>query len=533
MLLAPQRQRRSFHEPELQWSRRAASLVELLTFRLPLWSRISLENCNFNVPKKSPHMRVSQYYKLGRSQPTLSFVDVKLDGDIALYISPRAVRLTPTPLGQECTSLIRNFFATVIDLIKRKKHQEAVALLRQLKEPNETHLGVSTDVGRGRGLASTKAAEMWEAFSKSKAAASGLLSDLEDTVLFIDGIREDIVSDITTNIIREPLIRFTQEVCAYHGIPLSPNVSSGPVWNPKKRGWEVKFVSLPTPEDEKLLLVPKEFVRLNMDYDVDKYYQHYILEYLQDSELGAQSELVKTLKDGTPYVTKKDCKEKHGGGKTLITNITMQDPSILQRYKDENQKVSPPLSHSQIADVEGSRKPDWNKLLSDVTNVKAGLKDAPKYEKAVEALITALFYPVLLHPIPQHEIHDGRKRIDITYSNMASMGFFLWLSKHHPSGNIFFECKNYGREIGNPELDQLSGRFSMNRGRVGLIVCRNFKDRALFEKRCRDTAQDQRGFIMALGDDDLASLVEARQEHSDEDFFALPMFRDLFQKLVA
>jgi len=81
-------------------------------------------------------MRVSQYYKLGRSQPTLSFVDVKLDRDIALYISPRAVRLTPTPLGQECTSLIRNFFATVIDLIKRKKHQEAVALLRQLKEPN-------------------------------------------------------------------------------------------------------------------------------------------------------------------------------------------------------------------------------------------------------------------------------------------------------------------------------------------------------------------------------------------------------------
>ncbi len=153
-------------------------------------------------------------------------------------------------------------------------------------------------------------------------------------------------------------------------------------------------------------------------------------------------------------------------------------------------------------------------------------------QKAVEALITALFYPILVHPIPQHEIHDGRKRIDITYSNMASMGFFEWLSKHHPSGNVFFECKNYGREIGNPELDQLSGRFSMNRGKFGLVVCRSLENRPVFEKRCRDTAQDQRGFILALDDEDLASLVEARQKHFDEDFFALPLFRERFQRLV-
>jgi hypothetical protein len=87
-----------------------------------------------------------------------------------------------------------------------------------------------------------------------------------------------------------------------------------------------------------------------------------------------------------------------------------------------------------------------------------------------------MFYPVLAHPNVQTELHDGRKRIDITYTNMGTQGFFLWLAKHFPSPHVFFECKNYGSEIGNPELDQISGRFSPSRGQFGIIVCRKIAD---------------------------------------------------------
>ena len=93
---------------------------------------------------------------------------------------------------------------------------------------------------------------------RSKAVKSGLLTDLEDTVLLIDGVSVDIVSDIITNIIRGPLIAYTQDVCTDLGVLLVENVSSGPVWNPKTLIWDVDFVSLPTPNDEKLILIPKE-----------------------------------------------------------------------------------------------------------------------------------------------------------------------------------------------------------------------------------------------------------------------------------
>src|SRR5262249_762834 len=133
-------------------------------------------------------MRVSEYYNLGRTQPSLSFVDVDLHGDVKLFLSPRAVRLLPTPWGDECVSLIQNFFGNVLELIQTRQHEPAEALLRVLREPNETHLGLSQDESRGRGLGGHKAHEMWRALTNSKAAQSGLLSDLEDTVLLIDGI---------------------------------------------------------------------------------------------------------------------------------------------------------------------------------------------------------------------------------------------------------------------------------------------------------------------------------------------------------
>jgi hypothetical protein len=183
-----------------------------------------------------------------------------------------------------------------------------------------------------------------------------------------------------------------------------------------------------------------------------------------------------------------------------------------------------------MAKIAGAQPPDWQKLLKDVVSLRPGKDDADKYEKAIEALFTALFYPPLNSPISQHEIHEGRKRIDITYTNMATAGFFKWLAAHYPSPQIFVECKNYTRDLQNPELDQLSSRFSPSRGRVGLLVCRGFDKKDLFERRCRDTRIDDRGFIIALDDDDLTELVHNRIENNL--FEAFPLLRAKFQKLI-
>lgn len=454
-------------------------------------------------------MRVSQYYKLKRNQPSLDFVDVDVRGDSRIFVDPRALRLLHSLWADECGALVQNFFRTVLREIRRGANSKARQMLSVLKEPNETHLGLSKKEAQGRALGEKSARNVWKALSQSEAVKTGLLEDLEDTILMVPGISSDIISDITTNLIRGPLIQYTQEMSEYYGIPLQAGVNSGPIWDPEHKRWGSDLVSLPITKWGKLLLVPKAIVRLKLDYDVSEYYRHYLLEHLKEVELKANTELVYLIKRTQERrVNKKDLKEKYGSGKFVIVRETQKYPAILERYRTEKAiRPRPPLDHFDLSQSEGTAAPDWDALLNDVRKIAPGKTTATEYENAIEALLSALFYPALCYPQVQHKIHDGRKRIDITYTNMASGGFFSWLGKHYSAPHIFVECKNYGDDLGNPELDQISSRFSPSRGQVGILVCRKFADKDLFLQRCQDTAKDQRGFVIALDDSDLEQLI--------------------------
>jgi len=478
--------------------------------------------------------RVSQVFKLGRTQGTLDFVDVDVIGDTKLFISPTSLAHLPSDWGDGCVYLIQNFFQTVLTAIKDGRHEQAEALLNTLKEPNETHLGMSRGKARGRALGDGSAHRVWSAIAQSEAAKSGLLRDLEDTVLLIPGVGVDIISDMTTNIIRGPLIEYTQEVCGRFNIPLHEGVNSGPLWDPAKRTWFARHERLPMTKHGKLLLVPKAIVRPDLQFKADQYYRHYILTHLQQVELNSNSGLVYMLKDGTRRVDKKAVEEKYckdtDSTKDVIIAQTMKHPEILDKYREEMAKQPyNPLSHEMIAFVEQDQAPDWDALLEAVTNIPAGKDAATAYENTVEALLTALFYPDLTNPNVQYNVHDGRKRIDIRYTNMGTAGFFSWLAKHYTAPHVWNECKNYSKKVANPELDQLSGRFSPSRGRVGILVCRNYDDKSNFIRRCRDTAKDDRGWIIPLDDDDLRNLVEVRK--NSETFQAWPLLAQRFDSL--
>ncbi|MDF2439048.1 MAG: hypothetical protein JWN98_32, partial [Abditibacteriota bacterium] len=225
-------------------------------------------------------MRISDHYKLGREQDELDFIDVDIFGDTRVFVDPRALRLLRSTWGQECVSLVQNFFQHVLDAIRTGKNNRALALLKGLSEPNETHLGMSRAKARGRGIGHYSARDVWTALCKSEAVKTGLLSDLEDTILFIPGIGTDLISDMTTNIIRAPLIQYTEEVCIYHGIP-TRNVNSGPLWDPATGRWFNRYARLPVAAHNKLILVPKVIVRQKTDYDAEEYFRHYVLTYLQ------------------------------------------------------------------------------------------------------------------------------------------------------------------------------------------------------------------------------------------------------------
>jgi hypothetical protein len=475
-------------------------------------------------------MRVSQRFKLGLSQSELDFVDVDIRNDVPLCLDPRALRLLRTSWGQECVSLVQDYFTAVLGAVRDDDVSEGRRLLGGLHEPNETHLGLSRGSSKGSAIGEDLASDLWDSLSQNKAVrASGLLEDLEETALLVPGIDRDRISDIVTNVIREPLIRYTQAMCGHYGIPVVAGIDSGPLWSPAVNDWLSHPVSLPRVPSGKLLLVPKSIVRRKLDFNQSDYFNHYVLEYLKGVELSAGSSLVQLLKDGTPRVTKKDLKVKYGTGKTVAADLTREYPDMLDQYRSRDPRRSPPLSHEDLAN--GKRDlPRWDDALADLQRVPTGSAAAKRYEDAVEKVLSLVMHPDLTFPVREHKIHQGRKRIDIVYTNAAGTGFFDWLARHYPAAHVVIECKNYPGDPANPELDQIAGRFSPSRGRVGLLCCRRFENKDLFWERCVDTAHDDRGWIIPMDDDDLADLVGIRK--SDDTLALWEFYKARFDRLI-
>jgi hypothetical protein len=475
--------------------------------------------------------RVSQYYKLGLEQPSLEFVDVVLEEDTPLFVDPRAFVALKSTWGDECVVLIRQFFDEVLTAIRDDDDDRARLLLDGLHEPNETRLGFTRGRVAGRGVGKGLADDLYASLSESDVVrADGLIEDLEDTALLVPGIGVDLVSDITTNIVRAKLIEFTVSIAEKYDIELADGIDSGALWSPETGLWANEPTRLPLPQSKPLIVVPRAVARWKPDYDPGEYYRHYVLPFLQSVELAKRrSPLVWTVRTGRnkgqQRVYKKDIekqeKRQYGeGSKTIAARNTIKFPEILDNYRaDKRTTYRPPDSIEFLAEKVGTPRPDWTALLKAVTDCSPGKGDATRYHRAIEALLTALFQPSLVDPQLEKSIAAQTKRIDVRYRNMARGGFFRWFADGHQKIPwVAVECKNYTEDPKNPEVAQIAGRLTKRRGLLGFLVCRDINDRPTWLNRCREELNNQDRYIIGLDDGLLTKLVQARKADDDAEF---------------
>lgn len=458
----------------------------------------------------------SKHFKLNKSQAELDFVDIPIEKDLPLFIDPFALSLRQDRWSQRAHTTLISFFEKIVEVIRSGDLDAGRQLLQHLKEPNETRLGLSRQRPRGRGIGHDQADDLFDALRTSSAVRTGFLKSLEECELLVEGIGRDKISDLTTNIIRGHLAEYTKGQCDLleiqtHSVPVGPYYSSG------EGEWKSEFLEVPVVRGRPLLLVPKAIVRFDPSYNHQKYYRQVVLSYLQAEHLHAQSALVKVLKNGKRVVRKKDVAATFPCTKENLFKFSRAHPEALQQYRSrlavlERQGPKTILENEDEELVAEA-------LKQALESIPPGGADAATYHSLMIGIVEFLFYPNLLHPRKEIEIHQGRKRIDIVMENGAGAGIFLRLHQNRgiPCAFIAFECKNYTTEVANPELDQLAGRFSPNRGKVGFLCCRKFEVRSVFIERCRDTFRDDRGLIVPLDDATLTEWLDVVAEGRRKD----------------
>lgn len=269
---------------------------------------------------------ITQHYGIHRP---VTFENVDVGRDNRRYVDPHLLRLraTPTPFAQDALRCLDAFFdgisrAAMSSDATSRAH--ALDTLQQFKEPWETRLGMARQGFRGHGGARDIGSRIWEAMTSDLEALLnvGILKHLEHLPLFVEGVDNDITSDITTRIVFGPLADFTAAMLKEHSEfethPHTTHEFDRQVWDPAIGAWSTRRVRLPIVEGRPLLLVPKGWVRGNLLMSPTRFYETSLLSYVQ-----AEQEVV--LSSGEILRTPKDRLKAQGGlrrGRTTHLEIT-------------------------------------------------------------------------------------------------------------------------------------------------------------------------------------------------------------------
>lgn len=249
---------------------------------------------------------ITEYYGISGPVP---FIDVDVAADNRLFIDPHAIRLrSGQPFVNAALECLDTFTDRVTGCIlpgTPESVAEGKRLLSRFVEPWETRLGMSRRGFLGHGGAETVGTWIWDVLSDDVEALVrvGVLKQVEDLPLFVEGVDRDITSDLTTRIIYGALALFTAQVLADF-----PEFSQGlhevktfakQVWSAQLGEWIEAEVRLPVVDGRELLLVPFGWARANLLMSAGRFYETSVLTFAQLAQAVVTSEgkVVKTSKE--------------------------------------------------------------------------------------------------------------------------------------------------------------------------------------------------------------------------------------------
>lgn len=302
-----------------------------------------MERLKIKLEEKQNKVLFTEYFKIKREQKDLEFVDIYINADRKFFLDPTQLLNFDDVMSIQMSNSIVKYFDKVLQFIRKEDKFNSLRLLSGLKEPKEIHLGYATNGYIGNAVGGVKGEKIYKKLSESNAVKTGLLKDLEESALLVEGINRDIISDMTVMITKKYLIEFTQEQCQKYQVPMR-RVKAGKIWDEKQDLWVEIESELPVYNNKPMILVPKKIVTDKLMLDSQDFYRNELLSFVQDELMRADKSLIIVLKNGRRRcaITKKQLRTdlRYRYSKELLYKTIQKHPELLKKYRQRKKNTS-------------------------------------------------------------------------------------------------------------------------------------------------------------------------------------------------
>jgi hypothetical protein len=428
--------------------------------------------------------RLNDFFDLEFSQSDVDFAIPFMNEDIPLYIDPFLLWKSPSLQDNSFHTVLTNCFNHLGYLTNNNKENEAINLLVECSDCFEVGLGLSKN-RIGKRISEGIAKNIIALFKNIPQIRKSGFVHFEEIQLYIDGISQDRISDLSCNFLKSFLIDYTIDQSNEYKIPIN-KIDSIYVYDYKKNKIvEEKDIYLPqNPETKQpILLVPKRWLRKMTWINYEDYIDNY---YLKEIE----SELNKNKIEILNYNRKNyDVVRSYIKIKELQQDCCKNDPLFLS------------LSLFSI-----------KRKMSSLLKLSFGRinKADKKYEDYCSQIFSTLLYPDLDFAAAQSRTDSGVLIRDLIFYNNRTDAFLKDLYNDFHSRQVIMEIKNVS-SVNTENINQLNRYLGEHFGKFGVIVTRNRLQKNIFRNTI-DLWSGQRKCIIAISDEDLNMMVSLYED---------------------
>lgn len=278
----------------------------------------------------------TKHYKINKGI-ALGFANIPIDQhEIEAFICPFLIEKNKQDvlilqLSERLKKFLRELNNTYI---KKNDFTNGIKFLDHLHEPNEYHLGFSIN-NKGKAVSSSKASDIFKSLRNNVFAKQGfsITNEAHNVLLLVDGIGQDIMSDIIANVCRDIFAKFTSDECKKLGVPTeSIDIE---FYNDKTNKWETAKVDLPV-FGQRIILVPSQILSGTRAF-ASRYNWFVASNYISKEVLKMHNppkKMITKMKDGTRKAIIKEIYKQYKKPKKQLVDFVLQYVDSLDEFID-------------------------------------------------------------------------------------------------------------------------------------------------------------------------------------------------------